>query len=207
MFSSINPLGPFAYVVLAILMIPIVRNIRKIVKGPEYTRIVGSLELLVVTYPLGVILKITLIGPDFVRWHLADLGFVPALAAILVGPAWLTNKRKLKSELVSERINFRCRFTRVYRVFLFIAAALAIAYEYIAGWGVTVLRARGEADGIHIGAFDGIDVVFYLVGGSLALYLATKLIQLLELELTSALQAEKALAKAAKRQRRRSPRR
>lgn len=206
MFNSIHqPLGPFAYIVLVLTIFLMLANIKKIVRGPKYSRLVGSVELIVVLYTLGMILKNTLIGPDFIRWHLADFGFVPALAGILSVPAWLANGEDRKSALVSDRIDFRYRSARTYRIFLVIATMLAIIYEYVVGWRVSALRERGQADDIHVGAFDGVDVAFYIAGGSLAFYLTTKIMQLLNIEFTAALNAEEALARETKRQRRHDP--
>src|SRR5258707_4395399 len=49
----------------------------------ESSRIIKLIGLMAMCYPLGKLIEIWLIGPDFIRWHLSDFGFVPCLAFVL----------------------------------------------------------------------------------------------------------------------------
>jgi hypothetical protein len=45
---------------------------------------IAIIQLIGVTYPIGEILQLSLLGPSILRWYLSDFGFVAAPAAFLL---------------------------------------------------------------------------------------------------------------------------
>ena len=128
-----------------------------------------------VLYPLGFWLKLTVLGPAFLRWHLGDVGF-PAFIGM-----WMLSyhaqhfgfKEHAYTQFNAARQDYR--WLDMKRRCVVIAVGLSYAYELFIGW---VFRTFPEArDAGHVGDFDWIDVAAYTIGGAVAYLCLTRALQ------------------------------
>ncbi len=121
--------------------------------------------LLGLLYTVGALTKFFALGPSWVRWHLADIGFpvmllllmtlikqltmVPALADAKDDTAFL----KLRLEINAARFKM-----------LTFALVISVGYEVFTGlWLVPRAKNKGMQN-IPIGEFDWVDIACYVLG-------------------------------------------
>lgn len=139
--------------------------------------LVSAIYIITALYPLGLGSKMALVGPDFLRWHIADIGF-----PVMVGLVFLRSRGynpNVTWRTIQQRIGF----------------GLVLSYGYEIAAGRMVASLEGEKEIPYIGGFDWVDIVAYTIGAVLAIGLCQPLYKA-ELELAArkdeAVRAEKA---------------
>lgn len=104
---------------------------------------------LAVIYFFGASLKVTMLGPDWLRYHMGDFGFPVAIAYIY----------GFSHEAADDdTLDVLRRRTRI----LYFTLALSIGYELFCGLMINVLGLKSTFP--FIGGFDPIDIVMYVLG-------------------------------------------
>jgi len=116
-----------------------------------------TLHVMVAIYLVGVALKATIIGPDWLRFHLADFGFPVMVASLLL--------RGLRPGETLEEYLSR------YRMLLLVALGLSIAYEISCG---LLYYWRSDLTVVGVGRFDPIDVGLYALGTATGLWILSR---------------------------------
>lgn len=128
------------------------------------------IELLTSLYFIGVALKISGLGPDFGRYHLADIGFPVVLiaAAGLFLEYWRryedrsTQLKDLQSDM---------KYAKNRLKLVPVAFGLSVVYELFAAY----LHRTSPTPVLNVGDFDWIDIAMYAFGSAaVALLLAWK---------------------------------
>lgn len=119
--------------------------------------------LLLCLYPLGNGFKFLIIGPDFIRFHLSDVGFPVFLAWTMSSRLDIRLRQSHNSSYSSAEITLtRALMTR------YLPIALLLSY----GYEIFVRFAHANSDGrladSPIGSFDWWDILAYTVGFGLA---------------------------------------
>lgn len=121
-------------------------------------------------YMLGVVSKFGEIGPDFLRWHVGDIGFPVTLMLLFTLFADPLGKDWFHKSTDIQKVNTLISYTNMRMTFLGVALAISIAYEVFAGQLVNSLNGHGLV-AVGIGNFDWIDVAAYVLGASVAFVL------------------------------------
>lgn len=177
-----------------------------------YFRLKSLLWATEALYPLGMGFKLTLVGPDFVRFHLADLGFPAILAMILFVPMYRGYIRR--GPLAGETEEEKTLEVLTLRKFAIgMAVILSYAYEIFVG----VIYAHTKMAVTQVGNFDWIDIVAYTLSGTVVYVVLVKMERELRPivadiqrrraeEAQAALRAQRKLRKADRKGRRRGQR-
>lgn len=112
-------------------------------------------------YPLGVGCKFAILGPEFLRFHLSDIGFPLAIGFVIL----LFRTNGLKSEPSYEHALVVVRYRRTS---LLIALTLSYLFEISLGALYTTHR---DVKVQMTGNFDPLDMVMYTVGAGFGLVL------------------------------------
>lgn len=125
----------------------------------------GILEAAAMTvgmlYLIGMGAKLTLIGPDFVRFYVGDIGF-PVMTGYVLGH--LASSWTVWRHIHDEHAANDARFKR-QMVTLGIALVLSYGYELLVGWAYTSISGTETA---LVGSFDPIDMLMYTIGAGAA---------------------------------------
>ena len=127
--------------------------------------LLSAIYIITALYPLGLGSKMALVGPDFLRWHIADIGF-----PVMVGLVFLRSRGynpNVTWRTIQQRIGF----------------GLLISYTYEIAVGRIIASLEGDVP--HIGGFDWLDMAAYTIGAGLAIALCQPLYTT-ELKLASA---------------------
>lgn len=121
------------------------------------------MNLGVAMYGIGLICKVLMIGPEFLRWYVADIGFPAAVGLFLSLGSEVLNRNKVAA--MSERdhtdwVLFNRQFMLIY------AGILSIGYEFVTGF----LYARSDLEVSSVGSTDPIDILMYVTGVATALW-------------------------------------
>ncbi|SRR6266550_350021 len=148
------------YVLLFVAILLISRELRSLVRAENtFQRLYPAYWLVALTYAVGVGLKITGIGPDFVRFHLSDVGFPLLLGGALADRAIRLYKRNRPSGLPERVTPMLLRLRMLSVVF---ALVLSVGYEVL---GPQVLYASHPgAKAMLVGRFDWLDITAYCLG-------------------------------------------
>ena len=144
----------------------------------RFDRLKYAYFALMATYPIGLGFKITSLGPDFVRFHLGDIGF-PLFAGLITTQfataGYMRGVKKYGEPAdVSERVRARVSLMKFGLTF-----GLILSYGYEAGVGY--LYSRTDVQAQYVGRFDFIDIAMYTlgaVGGFTILHLQSRIISL-----------------------------
>lgn len=164
-------LGIFAVAAGSFMMAGKIRHVYKafvIFKSFKYAYedITGLLATL---YPIGVGLKLLPLGPDFLRFHLSDIGAPLAIAEIImILLAWVT-KQEWRYTRADAWYQSRLWYARMH--IRAVAVGWAVVCIYEVGVGLLYdIRAPG-VKAVIIGKFDWVDIVMYTLGALCGLYL------------------------------------
>ena len=123
-------------------------------------RLLGCLGLVACLYPVSLGIKYGVIGPQWLRWHLADLLFTIMWGNVFQIIHWhIVRKRYAGTSSMDARIRFLAKM-RSWRKSLVAALILALSYEVLSELVFVPLIGPG----LLIGGFDLIDVICYVVG-------------------------------------------
>lgn len=114
-------------------------------------------------YGIGVLCKVLVIGPEFLRWYIADIGFPIAVGWCLAEISSVLSHRKVAAmsrREYTDWVLFNRQFMVVY------AGILSIGYEFLTGF----LYARSDLEVSRVGNTDPIDMLMYVVGAATALW-------------------------------------
>lgn len=118
-------------------------------------------------YPIGLGMKITTLGPSFLRWHLSDIGFPVFLGLVILfhtfWGAYLRGDSEYGPIPRAERIGLYAKYRQ--RMLL---VTLALSYIYECGVGL-IYAFTGRAP-FQIGNFDWLDMLFYTLGAGAAYF-------------------------------------
>lgn len=120
---------------------------------------------------IGGGLKFLELGPEWVRFHISDLGFPFAVAYLVCarreGSFWVDAKSRVDSAKATLEVG------RWWRLGMVLALGLSITYEIVSGLVVAELRSRGIGPVAGVGGFDVVDIVCSTVGAALGYLLWT----------------------------------
>lgn len=155
------------YAIFAFLAVYALVSVWRLVTGRIRGFYPAALQLVRMAYPLGFACKVTIIGPEFVRWHLTDLGFTAAVGYMLYlkfedRTPWSPSDKVSQLRFVTLS-NLRMRTTM-----LAVAWVLSVLYELFTMW---VYSRKPGAKPFLIGNFDWMDVLMYTVGALVSLVL------------------------------------
>lgn len=120
-----------------------------------------SITLLTWIYAIGVILKMSGLGPEFGRYYLADIGFPVVL--IYVASLFLESRLKYEDRSTEDKLlRSDMQYAKNRLKLVPVALGIAICYELLAGY----INRSAEAPVPYIGDFDWIDVLMYIVGSA-----------------------------------------
>lgn len=143
-------------VAAAVLAFGLYRLLRK--GSTAETRWADARILVVALYPLGTGIKYLLIAPDFVRWHLSDVGF-PAFVAFLVYLRVYLPKLYREYPEMKEDAGWRTYVAYQLNA-LKVTAVVCVAWELFS----EVLFRLNDAPSSPVGRFDPIDLAAYALG-------------------------------------------
>lgn len=139
-------------------------------------------------YPASLTAKAAVFGPEFFRWFIGDLGFVPFCSLAFAGRVF-TLKRSPSDTFGArhnEQMVERLTIARWAMIFAFVAITL---YELLMG----VIYLTNPDKEIHsVGTTDPIDLVMYVLGLYLSLRLLSTMKRPIVQRLALALEAEAA---------------
>ena len=118
------------------------------VKGLQTLIFLGCL------YPIGKSLQQLVIGPRFVRWYLADIGFVPvfALLAILLFLEGTLSKVSTFKQAIAQAKDWAHT-----------AVIFAILWEFVSMYGNRLAEAKGRTLSVGSARGDYVDCLCFLV--------------------------------------------
>jgi hypothetical protein len=116
-----------------------------------------------VLYPLGIALKVGEVGPDWVRWYLADVGF-PVVVGWAIAELIMLAHDTTPAKRLSERLRQHVRLLKVQLVGLAVALLLAVLYELVIGHAAEAVRRTYPDTHVYAGGFDWIDIACYVLG-------------------------------------------
>ena len=117
-------------------------------------------------YPLGNAYKVAAVGPEFMRFHLGDIGFPPAVALFLFVVYSLLVGREVSTDASGPTIELLMADNRRKMACAVTAFVLSLGYEWVSG---SLADQLSDSTNPGIGHFDWIDVACYALG-SAALY-------------------------------------
>lgn len=171
--------------------------------GPRINRLTWTLLAL---YPMGVGFKSAAIGPEFLRFHLSDIGF-PVFVGYTMYHHFRLGFEKNNPQLGHDALADMAQKLRHRKVALAVGLIVSYGYEVFTGF---LYGLRPDMEPWLVGDFDWWDIVNYTLGAALCYLLLRFWAQKL-----AAAQVEQAALEAAadeerrrqRRQQRRQPRR
>jgi hypothetical protein len=154
--------------------------------------------VLLALYPIGVGFKAAVIGPEFLRFHLSDIGFPVAIGHMLYG-RFRSGFEKNNDELGKDLLADTAQALRHRRGTLIVALLLSYAYE---GFTELLYSLRPDLDAWLVGKFDWWDIANYTLGAALCYLLLT----IWGRKVTEAQASEQALAAERRKLQARGPR-
>lgn len=143
-----------------------VRSFRR--PSQRYLAVNDFIHAIAWLYPVGMLLKFSGFGPDFLRYWLGDVGFPVFIASMFVSLMMRRVDRVDPAKDYAMWLRDRRSFTTLNLWALGVAFLLSLGYEVMTG----VMNATGpEGYSSHdfgIGSFDPIDVLMYAIGSGLA---------------------------------------
>lgn len=137
------------------------------------TRFILLLTAAACLYPTGEAMQQFGIGPNFIRWHLSDVGFPAALSVVWAAHRHVDAKpESLRSNLSDEEAVRKYSETLLRSIPVFVL--LAIGFEYLSGayYAIADMKQGYPVARSGIGDFDPIDVACYVAGGVVAFAIA-----------------------------------
>jgi hypothetical protein len=175
-------------------------NAYKAVRNMAGPRMHNLSMMLLALYPLGVGCKISLTGPEFVRYHLSDIGFPVFLGYVFYGHFRAGYEKRNNAQLdalpVHEDMAIALRHRRGTLI-----VALVASYLYEIGTGL-LYRTHPAVKVQLVGSFDWWDVAYYTLGAACG-YLLLRRWQYWVDYVRTAYQAQQEAAEAEKRAERR----
>lgn len=186
--------------------------LRKVIRAPSILfRLYEAPFLIAMIYPIGVGFKIVQVGPEFVRFYVADIGF-PVFFGLAYGEyiAYQATRDKAGQPVLDRYSKSRITHRAKTRAMV-IALAISYGYEILTGY---IYRSNPDVSVSLVGNFDWVDMLMYTLGAGSALviyrlYGATLDLTIADLQKAdaqheaAARQAQKARRKAAATQKRR----
>jgi hypothetical protein len=155
------------------LLVPVLFGIGLItyraIKGRGGQRLDALHWLLMWLYPLGMTLKLGMLGPWWLRWYLQDVGFPLVVAFVLwviVGRRMPEDGRAMSTWLRQLRDKFAARM-----VVTGVGVLISIIYEIVAHFMVVAAERADPEATFLVGKFDPVDVACYVAGGLMAVAL------------------------------------
>ena len=143
----------------------LVHSIIKAVRGGFGDRMQAFYMMGASLYPVGVGCKFAILGPEFMRFHLSDIGF-----PLMLGYSLFLHRKRGVTKVVGSKKFYSLGETLVVlrhrKNSLLIALGLSYAYETIVG---LMYWSRKDLSVQLIGTFDPLDMVMYTVGAMLGL--------------------------------------
>lgn len=140
---------------LIIGVVSFIRHLLRLINGDK--RSTTGLEMLTSFYMIGVVCKALVLGPEFVRWYLGDIGFPVALGYVLstFGKPTVRERESIKTgwDMARWRL-LHCKSMIIS------AWMMSIGYEV----AVSVLYHYANATPSLVGGFDPVDVAMYTIG-------------------------------------------
>jgi hypothetical protein len=164
-------------------------------KKNAYAALNAGIGILVAFYFIGVISKVGEFGPEFVRYHLGDIGFPVATAGILLSISQLRAGPTSRSMSDLERFTYHRDQASGWMKFIVIGLVLAYAYEIVVPailYGIA--DQKGITENLPVGNFDWLDMLAYTLGATLGFICAF----LLKRRMQSGVDAHLELAQAQK---------
>lgn len=127
----------------------------------RFDRLTYGYFALMATYPIGLGFKLIGIGPDFVRFHLADIGF-PLFAGWITTQFMEMGYMRSAKKYGESADSGHLLQTRVSLMKFGLIAGLLFSYAYESGIGY--LYSRTDVQAQYVGRFDIIDMVMYTLG-------------------------------------------
>lgn len=158
-------------------------------------RVDQLMEVIASLYPIGLGFKFLMVGPDFLRFHLTDIGFPVSVGLLLfVKYSWGLRKSPYYQSL--DVVTEQRLLQRIRRNFMVLGLLLSYGYETAIG---IFYQLHPDKTPILIGNFDWDDMLMYSLGGLAGFSLLYWRHKLLERDIT-AYQASLAAEQEAKRQ-------
>lgn len=152
---------------------------------PLQLKLTAVIYLIAACYPLGMFFKCLVIGPDFLRWHLTDLGFAVAISILTFhgsdqepepnnywkpGHPWhMPDGDNLDQRPMLRNLREQHSYRRFYNGFCLM---LSFGYEFFTGALYYFTDIKVEL----IGNFDVWDMVGYSAGAAIAWWILRKAI-------------------------------
>lgn len=131
--------------------------------SPFGRRIDHLTMVLLTLYPIGVGFKATLIGPEFLRFHLSDIGF-PVFVGFMLYHHFRSGFEKNNPDLGKDQLADMAQELRQRKMASIIGLGVSYAYECFAG---LLYRLRPDMEVQLVGDFDWWDIVNYTLGAVL----------------------------------------
>lgn len=139
------------YAIMALATFFVASAIWSVIKHrTEYSALKAALACVAALYPLGLGAKVAGFGSEFLRWHVADIGF-----PVIIGYGVLLH-------LATNRHGYTWRIAQKLMV---VALMMCYAYEVAAGQLVTRFAQHNQL----IGSFDWVDIAAYTIGALAAI--------------------------------------
>ncbi len=137
----------------------------KAVTAKRYSdRMESLLLVLMALYPIGVGFKSAVIGPEFVRFHLSDIGF-PVFIGYTLYHHFRSGFTKNNPDIGKDALADTAQALRHRKGTLAVALVLSYLYEVSTGW---LYSLRPDLEPWLVGTFDWWDIVNYTLGATLA---------------------------------------
>ncbi len=123
-----------------------------------------AIRLIALLYALGATAKFGHIGPELLRFYVADIGFPVFIGLIFIKMILGSANERLTVKAVTETMELRKKSIYVFAG----AFVICVGYEVSAGFLVSEFTKRGLVS-YGVGAFDWFDVLAYAVGATFAI--------------------------------------
>jgi hypothetical protein len=97
-------------------------------------------------YIVGVACKFGLVGPDWLRFHLSDVGF-PLVIALLLWGMYKKKYSGMSMSTMTERFKLELQIIHVYMMYAVTGFVISVLYEVVTGIMVTALAANAKPVG------------------------------------------------------------
>ncbi len=151
------------YVLLAFGSGMFLWNGYKAIASPFGRRIDRLTMVLLALYPMGVGFKASVTGPEFLRWHLSDIGF-PVFVGFVLYQHFRSGFEKNNPDLGKDVLADTAQALRHRKALLVIGLLISYAYETFTGM---LYRLRPDMKAELVGKFDWWDIVNYTLGAAL----------------------------------------
>jgi hypothetical protein len=119
--------------------------------------------VLLALYPMGVGFKASVTGPEFLRWHLSDIGF-PVFVGFVLYQHFRSGFEKDNPDIGKDMLADTAQRLRHRKALLVIGLVVSYTYETFTGM---LYRLKPNMKAELVGKFDWWDIVNYTFGAAL----------------------------------------